>query len=247
MPNLLILPPAKIWSRGAVVTGTVESTYLAPWLCDGASSRPIRGTGGTHAYTVPFPAAGTVNFCALINASPISVNTVISGGVSTTLLPNALLDDGLRYDSYQYITPVAGVTGVTVTITGNPTTIFAGEFVAGQAFECQRHIRKGGTRSFYAKSSPRDDDFDYLPARDLNAGGRIFSGELIGLSSTAVFDLENWWRGHRGSSLYGCMVPTPSINDCWWGTLTSFAYTKNGPEDFSARIDFRESAKTRWS
>lgn len=243
--NLLILPPDAIHSRGSSVSGTVDATYDADWLCDGISSRPIRGTGTTHAYTCTFPATGDVNFVALINANTVNVNGAVSGGVTATLTANPVRANGLRRNPYAYITPVVGVSAVTLTITSNAVVPTIGEFVAGEAYEFERHIRPGSDTGFYAKNIPRDDDYDYLPSKDKNAYGRIRQIEIIATQSGANI-LEDLWDAQRGESAGFVMVPTPGDNDAWWGRMTAFGIRKQGPDVFPIRFTFREYASNRW-
>lgn len=243
-PRTIIVPAHLIASRGAAVAGPTDSTYLPEWLCDGSSARGILGTSGTGAYACTFAAAQTCNFAAIINAN-VTVDAVLSGDLAGTLPGNAARpEDGVVDNPWWFGADVAGVNNVTVTITGNPNTLKIGEFVVGQGFQLERNQEPGASRNFWGKSVPRSDDIDFLPDYDLNGQGRDFDGTFT--VKEAQLDLFiSMWRAQRNFSRACVIVPEANKNDAWWGRMTGFSYTKQGPGWFKTRLQFREYAMSR--
>lgn len=245
MPNLLLLPAHLIRTRTGSVSGPVDATYLADWLCDGSSARGILGTSGSGTYTCNFAASGTVNFAALIDSN-VTVNAVVSGGFSGTLVGNPEEPDGTVLNPYVYGATTGSVSSVTVAISGNPASpLDIGEFVCGHAWELEYHPEPGATRDYWANSVPREDDVDFLPDYDLNGYGRTFDGNVV-LTDIGLAEMIAMWKSQRGRSRACVIVPTPAINDAWWGRLTGFGFSKITAEPrYRVRIQFREFAQSR--
>ena len=244
--NLIILPAHRIWSRGSTVVGPAAATYDANDLCDGSSSQMVRGDGTTQAWTMTFPDVGDVSLIAMINASTVDVDVVISGGVSTTLDANPERPNGLRRNPYAYFATVAGVSAITATITGNTAGIpTIGEFVAGLASEFERHPPES-ERESYAHAMARSDDYDFQPAEDLNAYGRTYAYTITVTRAGAEF-LEEWEDGERAGSAGSLIVPDTDRNDARWGRLDRrIRLRRRGYDVFEATISHREFAMSRW-
>lgn len=251
--NAIVLPSHKIYTYGRTVSGSgLMATYQLPWLTDGQSSRPIKAAGSSGSWSVA-SSGGNINFAALINTN-IKTNATATGVLAGgTFLASPEPPDGVMPNPYVALLNAttgallagsgSGATGFSVA--GNPTTIIVGEYVAGEAFELERPIKKDAERELFANSVEREDDWDFLPAYDLNAAPREFVGNTT-CTTVGLAKIQDWWKGQRGHSLPSVLVPTPAIPDAWYGRLMRFRYTKRGPEEFFVQIHFRAYAGVRW-
>ncbi len=242
--NTIIVPAHTIVSRDASVSGPVDPTYLAAWLCDGSSARGILGTSGSGSYACTFTRSQFCNFAALINSN-VTVNASVTGGLTATIPANSVrAEDGIVANPFWFGADVAGVSGVTLGISGNPKTLKIGEFVVGYGYQLERNQEPGATRNYWGSSVPRSDDIDFLPNYDLNGYGREFDGTFtVKEDQRDLF--ESMWRAQRNFSRYCVIVPEADKNDAWWGKMTAFSWSRQGPGWIRTRLQFREAAMSR--
>jgi hypothetical protein len=238
--NPYILPNHRIKSYYQSVAGPIDPTYQLIWGADTYSARPVMGTGGSGSWTVG-SSGGAVNLATLVNSNAISGVSIGLGTTGTLLLGK----DGIPKNPFVY-NPAAGSPGSVAYGFTSDDIATAGEFVHGDAFVLERPFPPGTERGpFTAAHIPRQDNWGFMPAHDLNATYRELNTTLR-VTQVECDNLEQMWEGQRGMSLPSVVVPRPDRNDAWYGILVSFSYTRLGPNDFTVPFHFREFAKCRW-
>lgn len=239
------IPPHKSWSRGAAVTGTASATdYLLSWLCDERSAFPLRISGVTGAWTIT-AASGTISAIMLANHR-VKVNAVLSAGIVGTIVPATAPVHDILLNPWLRITPVAGVTAFTITITTNTESIIIGELIAGELLELPLPMWQKHGIDYIDYDSNEDYELNGILNYDEMAESRVWKGAQI-YTTTQMNALLQWQQAQRTRSRPSMIVPDTSVNDAFMGFIkidTIQSGGKNGLYQVGFRI--QECPRTRW-
>lgn len=238
--------PDEWWSLGATVatsSGTTDTDYTDDWIVDGRPGRPARATSGSVAWTLS-ASSGEVGLIAVCNSN-ISVNTVISGGVSATVSAGALGANGIRRNGFATVTP-ANITTLVATITSNPSDVILGELVAAK----YRTLARGPvtTEASIAFNDFRLDpgaEFSSVMPYDRGLVARKLTGSNV-YNAADLAILQGWWEAQKSGSLPSLIVPDSAVNDAWIVTWTKFSYAQEAPVLWRVEFEFVEYPRSRW-
>jgi hypothetical protein len=236
--------PDEMVTLYAGVSATVATDYVDDWLCDGRPGRPIRATGTTFSATITPLSAGEVGLVAVAHHN-LTAAVTFGGDITATVTPGTVPPNGIPLNPYAAITPVAGVDNITISTTGNTSTVVIGEVIAGR----MRTL----TRPVYSQDETGMEDFTRTMALDLSSmppydGGlyrRTWSGKFI--VATATRDLITaWYQAQRAGTRPSLIVPEPSVNDAWLGFLRPPSFSPAGGIYWSVSMSFEEIPRVRW-
>ena len=173
---------------GGTVAGTVDDTYQADWLIDGAPGYPVSGVAGLS-LTATAPAPVEVSLIAVCHHN--LTGTVAIGGDVTATVPAATIDaDGIPLNSFVQISPVAAVDTVTLTVAESPSII--GELIVGRARTLERQLLTG-VEWDPGEAALWEGEFSSLPPYDPGvAGPRVLTGETL-VSQDGLEAIAAWW------------------------------------------------------
>lgn len=224
------------------VAGSVDTTYQAAWLVDNRTSYPVRLTDDDAAWTV----TGTAQEVGILvmghHTVAAGVSVAISGDITDTLTVATWGKNGIPFNAYKVITPVAGVDSLTITVTDNTEpAVIIGEFVAGKARTLPGTLSKatGFQRNNFTTSRPIDRA--WIPPYDKGMVAEQWEGTLL-LTSAQRLELLEWEESQKQRTLPSVVV----IN-----SMALFGFVEVGrqiPIGQLWKIDMRfvELPRTRW-
>ncbi len=238
--------PDENWAFEGAVSGGAATDYTDEWLCDGKSGRPVRATSGTQAWTITNP-SGEVGVVAMCNHS-VSVNAVLTGGVSATLLPPALPPNGIRLNPWISMTP-ANITTLTVTITSNPLDVIIGELIAGKlrTLTPGASIRTQQTlEDDFLSSNVDEGEFMSVTPYDRGLVRRKFQFTQY-YTDTVLADIRAWREAQRAGTRPSLIIPNSSLNDAWLVRFNGLSYRKaSGIGVYEVQMEFIEYPRQRY-
>lgn len=240
----LYVRPDEAFTYGSV-SGTVDTTYEANWLVNGAPWMPVSGAGGLT-LTVTAPASRLVGLVAVVNHN-LTGTVAISGGVTATVPVAAVDADGIPYNPWVAVTPVSA-SSLVMTASGSPSIV--GELIAGVKRTLQRQLHTGVE---FDPDEPFDwvGEFSSIPPYDPGYEGRRLQGEAL-LTQAGLDDVHAWYASTRRGTRPTLIVPIDTVNDAW---LVFFRYRyqtiiqgKTGVHAGLHRVqfDFTEIPRVRW-
>lgn len=241
------IPPHKNWSRGATVTGTAAATdHSLAYLVDDRWGFPLRVNAVTGAWLITGLATGTISAVMLANHR-VKVNAVLSGGISGTILPATTPVHDILLNPFLRITPVAGVSSFTLTITSNSESIIIGELIAGELIELPLPTWESEQLMYSDFAADQSiPDLVSIPQYDEGADARVWRGRQIYTTSEKNIFLE-WQQAQRTRSRPSMIVPDLMVNDAFMGYVKIVSITPGGGEGLWF-IEFLiiECPRTRW-
>lgn len=223
-------------------TGPADATYEASWLVDGRTSYPVRFTDDDGAWVITGTAqeVGIMAICHhLLDAALV---VAISGDITDTITIPAYGANGIPFNAYEIITPVAGVDSITLTVTNNTgPAIIIGEFIAGKARTLPGTLNPHTSfrRNNFRASRPLDRA--WIAPYDKGMVAEEWRGTLL-LTSAQRLELLAWEESQRSGTLPSLVV----INSL---ALCGFLEVGNQiPIGQLWKIDivFVELPRTRW-
>src|SRR5687768_3038352 len=225
------------------VAGSVDATYQAAWLVDGKTSYPVRLTDDDAAWTV----TGTAQEVGILvvghHTIAAGVSTAISGDITDTLTVAAWGKNGIAFNAYKIITPVAGVDSLTLTITDNTEpAVIIGEFVAGKARTLPGTLmpHTGFQRNNFRSDRPIDRA--WIPPYDKGMVAEQWTGTLL-LTTSQQSELLAWEESQKAGTLPSVVVIR---------SMALFGFVEVGrqipvvPALWKIDIRFVELPRTRW-
>ncbi len=236
------ISPAKMCTLGASVTGTVETGYDADALCDGDPSNPVRTTSTGASFTATGTSVAGVNGVVLAHTNLIGgLNVTIGSDLSGTLVTPAVPNDGIPLNGWKEVTP-ATADSVSITLSGNDTTVVIGELIAGV-------LETIGLR--YGASF-QEDNYRIAgdsPVRrvgyDMGYASRILSMDTV-ITAAQLASIEAWRRACRQTSRPSVLIPYDTVNDAWLVMWERFESKPWAPTLFQVSMSWRELTRTRW-
>jgi hypothetical protein len=224
-------------------SGTVDATYDVDWLVDGRTSYPARYTASGVAWTI----TGTAQEVGILvvghHLLDAALSVAISGDITDTVVVPTYGANGIPFNAYKSITPVAGVDSLTVTITGNTgPAVIIGEFVAGKARTLPGTLSKhtGFLRNNFREN--RSVDRAWIAPYDKGMVSEQWTGTLL-LTAAQRLELLAWEESQRAGTRPSVVI----INSL---ALFGFVEVGNqipvGPALFKIDIRFVELPRTRW-
>jgi hypothetical protein len=245
MAYFYYIRPDEMATYRCPVTGPADDGYLADWLCDGRSGRPVLAPNGSPSWSVALVGPNPlVNMVALINTNIDADLPITIGGNVNALLSTVARPDGKKSQPWALV-DLTLATELTVGIAGNSVPVIIGEFIGGLARELERPIGRGGVRTdeYRAIKSPV---WSSVPGYPSGQERRRFKGNTV-LTQDGMDELEAWKQSTYESTRPSLIVPTPSINDCMLVDFEGFEYTKQGPWEFRVTLNFVEYPRVRWA
>lgn len=247
MPSFLYVRPDENWALYGAVADTVgatDSDFTNEWLCDGRAGRPVRSTNGTVTWTITNTAA-EVGLVAVCHCDS-NVNATIGGGVTATVVAGALQTDGIRLNGFATVTPVAGVTSMTVGFSGAASAVNVGEVIAGKYRSLTLPIYTADDRGERDFTRPQEMDLSSIPPYDPGLSARKpWEGTFI-LTTAQRDGVIDWFRAQRNGTRPSLVVPDSSVNDAWVCFISAPQYRPAGPRHWSVSFSMTEVPRVRW-
>jgi hypothetical protein len=236
-----------LWGASVAATvGSVASTYLAAYLCDGRN-RPVKMTSGTATLTATPLASGYVSVVIAHSHNIDALRTItIGGSVSAAVTAPVARTNLVPVNPWIDITTPAIASSVSIAVASNSASLVIGELLGGRARELANDIPLNSFQSGYLEVGtvePRNPMGSVVPyPRGLCA--RWFRGDVF-CEEADRQEIEDWFEGQREGQRPSVVLPMHAENDAWVGTLLrpTFRAFESG---WLCTLEFREWARKRW-
>lgn len=230
---------------GGSVSGSVDTTYEAGWLVNGAPNRPVSGGSGL---TLTVTATSQmISYVAVVNHN-LTGTVAISGGVTATI-PAATLDaNGIPLNSGVAITPVTAG-GLVMTVAESPSIV--GELVAGRLRTLERQLLVDPE---FGEAEPFEwlGEAQSIPPYDPGVtGSRTIAGDVL-VTQAGLEEILAMVRSTRRGTRPLLILPIDRVNDPWLVTVrctwAPHIAGKSGVHRGIARVhlEFTEIPRVRW-
>lgn len=254
--RMLFVRPDQWWSRGATVTGTIDTDYFLQWLVDGRLGYPVRSTDTSLSLDLAGP-AGDVGIVVVGNHN-VAVPIAISGDVSASVVPASTRPpNGIQLNPFALIDPVeTGVTDVSVNVSGNDQDVVIGEVVLAPVHELipLKIDDNNFTHNDYSREVAGE--FKSVIPYDFGITGRRLTGSQY-YTTTQRDEIIAWFESQRSGTYPSIIIPDPDINDAWFVKFRGLTYKQVMPAVSSGspvasealwlvNFDFEEYPRSRW-
>lgn len=247
--STLYIRPDEMYSYAASVAATVDTDYLAAWLCDARAGRPIRSTSGSFSATIT--GSGQISLCVLGNHNlAAGVAATLGGDISATLTSaTPVPPSGIPLNPFDSITPTSA-TSVTLTIAGNPVDVVVGELFLGVQ-RTMRALRIDAQYSHLDFARGRDLDLASVPPYDPGLEARTWSGSLY-VTGTQLDEFIAWQQAQLSATKPSILIPDDGVNDAWIVHLQALQYrvaaghSAHASRCYDVQLSFAEYPRTRW-
>ncbi len=181
-------------------------------------------------------------------AHNVSVSTTLGGGVSGTIAAVTVGADGTYPHSYVAISPAAGVSSITLSLSGNAQTVVVGEILAGEYTSLTLPYFSSDELSEDDFARERDIDMASTPGYDSGLGSaRVWSCEWPVLSASELAGLIAAKKGQRNKTRPMVVVRQSTVNDAMCGYITELTY-HGAPRynTYEVSMTFQEIPPIRW-
>ena len=233
---------------GASVSGTVDSTYSAAWLCDGLPGRPVRGpAGGGLTLALTAASAGACSMAVLANHNlDTAVDAELTGDITATLEGTAARPNGIPWNRYVTFTETPSVDGVTLTITGNSVPVVIGELLIGKHRTLTRGLRLGATRAMDRFAIDPRAEFGSAAPYDKGLRGDLLRGQQYYNEADCAL-IEAWIESTRDGSRPTVIVPNSADGRAYVVTIRDVQFGDTpGNGNRLVSFLFQEYPRSRW-
>jgi hypothetical protein len=239
----------------APVTGTVDADYLADWLTDGRSTRPVQVDGAVDLDVTPASSL-EVGIVALVNYR-LTGTVDLLGSLSDTIALPTLPPDGIPKVAFTLIDPPVSVSTLTVQAASAAEPNVIGELYAGTLRNLGWPLILGQKRD-PAQPFSWEGEASSQPPYDPGVSDQI---RLVGdtwLSDTELAEVDAWYQSTKRGTRPTLIVPTEGVDEA---LLVVFKYSvepmvvgdpQGSPADPLAGLhhvyfEFLELPRVRWS
>lgn len=260
MAGAYYLRPDRLMTLGASVTGSVEATYEADWLCDGRVEYPVRGLeggGSPYGADLSLIVAGTSRSCGLAVLANHNLDddvpAVLSAGISASLVGGTgNRPNGIPWNRWIDFAAVTAA-GCTLDVTDNPEDVIIGELLIGEKFETPEPPLIGIHHDVPVYALPKMAEFAAGNGYDKGlAGGRLWEFRFYCTRAqldSALTGMRAWEEACRNGTLISALVPNSDLPEVYVGTVVGFSWEEFGPESmdlFEVSVRFQEYPRSRW-
>lgn len=246
------VPPHKMFALFGSVSGPCDATYQPGWLVDGRTGFPVRVTSSSGSWTITGPAQDVDILCVGHHLLDAGLVVNITGGITTTITMPAARLNGIPLNGLRVLgSPTAGVTSLTVAVTGNTgPAVIIGEFCAGLGLTLPLTRVDDTTFTEEDFGVERPMDMSFIPPKDKGLRRREWRGTGL-LTAAQVGQLREWHEAQRSftrpSLIIAPGLPGMPALDPWFGHLMGFSYRfAGGPQLYRTQLVFREFPRSRY-